>query len=102
MQVRLDRVSVGKRDIPGNDKLALFIRPRPCSDIASVGAIAPAGSPAMRLAQRIPYFISGMALPDFTVLSVDMLATEGTAGVRAAGFFAKDWSLDPTDLVINE
>ena len=46
----------------------------------------------MRLTDRLPYFVSGVAYPDFTILGPDVL-TSGTEGVRAAGYFGIDWGV---------
>ena len=46
----------------------------------------------MKLTDRLPYFLAGVAYPDFTLIGPDML-TKGTEGVRAAGFFGLDWSI---------
>ena len=50
----------------------------------------------MRLTDRLPYFVSGVAYPDCTVLSTDVLIS-GNAGVRAAGFFGNDWTVETGD-----
>ena len=55
--------------------------------------IAGTGLPGMRLTDRLPYFISGVAYPDLTILDTTALAT-GMNGVRAAGFFGDDWSIE--------
>ncbi len=55
----------------------------------------------MRLTERLPYFVSGVAFPDLTVIGSEMLET-GLAGVRAAGFFGNDWSIDRGEFVFRE
>jgi len=94
--VRRGRVVVGQREIPGEDLACLFIRPRPDSRAASVGVIGGSGLAGMRLTDRMPYFVSGVAYPDWIVVGADAL-TRGTAGVRGAGFFGLDWSIDAGD-----
>jgi hypothetical protein len=47
----------------------------------------------MRLTERLNYFFSGVEFPDCTILSPEML-TGAASGVRLAGFFGEDWSLD--------
>ena len=83
--------------IDGTDLACLFIRPRPGSDIASVGVVTGTGGPGMRLTGRLRYFLSGVAYPDLIVIGPEMLAT-GSAGVRVAGFFGQDWSVENGDL----
>jgi len=46
----------------------------------------------MRLTDRLPYFVSGVAYPDWIVLGPETL-TKGSAGVRGAGFFGNDWEV---------
>jgi hypothetical protein len=72
----------------------LFVRPRTSDDIALVGVIASTGPAGQSVLERLPYFVSGVHFPDWTVVSADML-TKGVEGVRAAGYFGNDWKLKP-------
>lgn len=94
VEVRRGEVRVGERRLTGPDLACFFIRPRKGSDTASVGAVAATGIFGCRLTDQFPYFTSGIAYPDWTVIGADMLDV-GVAGVRGAGFFARDWSLSP-------
>ncbi|MBM4112427.1 MAG: hypothetical protein FJ253_03485, partial [Phycisphaerae bacterium] len=98
VQVHRGSVQIGSRTIAGDDLCALFVRPRPDSTTASVGAVAGTGPIGQRLAERMPYFVSGVGFPDLTVLEADMLQT-GLAGVRAAGFFGNDWTVERGEFV---
>lgn len=92
VQVERDAVKIDGRRIDGADLACLFVRPRPGSDQALVGVVSGTGMPGMRLADRLPYFVSGVGVPDFAVLGPELL--EGSEqGVRAAGFFGNDWSV---------
>ncbi len=62
------RVKIGARAIPGRDLCCIFIRPRPGSATASVGAVSGTSAAGMRLANRLPYLSPGIGLPDCTVL----------------------------------
>jgi dienelactone hydrolase len=97
VQARRGAVQIGQRHVAGDDLACLFIRPRPNSDTACVGAICGTGLPGMRLTDRLPYFVSGVAYPDCTVIGPEMLS-KGSAGVRIAGFFGLDWSVGNGDL----
>ncbi|MHC4917935.1 MAG: carboxylesterase family protein, partial [Planctomycetota bacterium] len=97
VQVTRGQITVGQREFTGDDLAALFIRPRPGSDIASVGVVSGTGLIGTRLTDRLPYFVSGVGYPDLTVLRPDMLTT-GTDGVVAAGFFGNDWSVENGDI----
>jgi poly(3-hydroxybutyrate) depolymerase len=96
VSVRRGEVRIGDRALHRDDLACLFIRPRPGSDVASVGVVSGSGPAGMRLTDRLPYFVSGVAYPDCTVIGPEMLA-EGSAGVRAAGFFGLDWSVEAGD-----
>ena len=98
VQVRRGAVTVEEQEIVGEELACLFIRPRPGSNRALVGAVAGSGLAGMRLTERLPYFLSGVAYPDWIVLGPDV-RTDGTGGIRAAGFFGNDWSVDSGDFV---
>jgi hypothetical protein len=93
VQVRRGSVRVGGREAQGDPLACLFVRPRPDSDVASVGVVSGTNLEGMRLCDRVPYFMAGVALPDVTVFGPETLA-RGTAGVRATGFFGNDWSVE--------
>lgn len=93
IQVRRGRIQAGRRTLEGADLACLFLRPRPDSPIASVAVVGGSGVVGMRLTDRIPYFLAGVALPDWTVLDPEALRS-GPEGVRATGFFGDDWSIE--------
>jgi poly(3-hydroxybutyrate) depolymerase len=92
VQVRRGEVAVGTRRLKGEDLACLFLRPRPGSDRACVAVVAGSGLVGMRLADRLPLFVSGVGYPDCLVLGAELL-TEGSGGVRLAGYFGLDWSV---------
>jgi dienelactone hydrolase len=96
IQVRRGSVMVGSRKLEGEDLACLFLRPRPDSEVACVGVVAGTGLAGMRLAERMPIFLSGAGFPDCLVAGPDSL-TSGAAGVRAAGFFGNDWGIESGD-----
>jgi hypothetical protein len=93
VQVQRGRVHIGDREVKGDDLACLFLRPRPGSDRASVGVVAGTGLVGMRLTDRLPYFIAGVAYPDVTLLGPEVLR-EGSRAVRVAGFFGADWQIE--------
>jgi predicted esterase len=101
VQVRRGLVRVGDRDERGDDLACLFLRPRPGSDRALVGAVAGSGLAGMRLTDRLPYFVAGVAYPDCTVLGPEVLR-EGSRVVRGAGFFGADWGIPSGDFAWQE
>lgn len=93
VQVRRGEVRIGARSSKGDDQACLFLRPRPGSAVACVGVVAATGVNGMRLTVGFPYFLSGVGYPDVTVIGSEMLK-EGSKGIRAAGFFGPDWSVE--------
>ncbi|MFC1530190.1 prolyl oligopeptidase family serine peptidase [Gemmatimonadota bacterium] len=100
VQVGRRRITVGEHRFRGRDMGCYFIRPRPDSDTATVGAVAWTG-PAGRIAAGAgQYFISGAGYPDLMIFSADMLR-DGSGGIRMLGFFGPDWSVEEGDFVWN-
>ena len=93
VQVRRGSVRVGNRETTGMDLCCLFVRPRRDSDVASVGVVSGSGPVGMRLADRVPYFLAGVALPDVTVFGPATLE-QGWGAVTGAGYFGNDWSVE--------
>jgi poly(3-hydroxybutyrate) depolymerase len=77
----------------GDDLACLFIRPRPGSDRALVAVVGGTGLAGMRATNRLRTFTSGVAYPDLIVIGAEALAG-GAAGVRMAGWFGYDWSVE--------
>jgi len=73
-----------------------FIRPRRDSDIGCVAVIGGTNLVGMRLTERAPFFSSGAAYPDLLVLGIESLS-DGTKGVRQAGYFGNDWKVASGD-----
>jgi hypothetical protein len=93
VQITRTAVSVGGRTVSGSDLACLFLRPRPGSDIACVGVVGGTGLPGLRLNDRMPYFMAGVAYPDLTVFGSEALA-KGWGGARIAGYFGNDWTVE--------
>ncbi len=93
VQVRRGVVQIGDRERRGEDLACLFCRPRRGSDRASVAVISGSGVIGLKLTDRVPYFMAGVAYPDCTVFGVETLA-KGNDGVLVTGFFGNDWSVD--------
>ncbi|MBI1840963.1 MAG: prolyl oligopeptidase family serine peptidase [Verrucomicrobia bacterium] len=93
VQVRRDRIQIGAKSIQASNLACLFLRPRPDSDIASVAVVSGTGVEGLRLTDRPPYFLAGVAFPDCTVFGPETLST-GADGIRVAGFFGNDWTVE--------
>jgi len=87
-----ENASASRRRIVGDDLSCLMIRPRPGSDVASVGVVSGTGIVGMRCTDRLPYFVSGVAYPDCVVFDTSVWS-KGIEGVRVAGFFGLDWTV---------
>ena len=92
VQLHTTRVNIGDKRYDSSTLACLMIRPRPGSDVASVGVVGGTGEIGMRLTDRLPVFISGVGLPDFAILGYDDIA-RGRWTVHQAGFFGIDWGL---------
>lgn len=101
VQVRRGAVSVGKRTLSGEDLACVFVRPRPGTDLASVGIVAGSGIAGLKLTAGLPYFVSGVEYPDCMVLD-GRLAREGSAGIITAGYFGPDWGLESGEFAWRE
>jgi pimeloyl-ACP methyl ester carboxylesterase len=93
VQIRRGSVRIEARPESGLDVACLMVRPREGSDTAMVGVVAGTGPVGMRATDRLRYFVSGVAYPDFVLFGSKFL-TEGTSELRALGYFGLDWSLE--------
>jgi hypothetical protein len=96
LQITRDSIRIGDKSLDGSRLGAHFVRPRPGSDVACVAVIGGTGLEGMRLTLRMPIFVSGVAYPDWCVVGPSAEAPGGY-GFVAAGFFANDWSVNPSD-----
>ena len=87
--VRRDRVEVGDRVLSGPSLGVLSVRPRPGSDVALVGIVAPTGETGTRVLDLRPVLTPGVAYPDLTVFD----GRRDDEIVVGAGFFGADWSV---------
>jgi dienelactone hydrolase len=101
VEVRDGRARIGEKRYEGGDLAAYFVRPRPGSDRASVGAVAWTGRAGWIAASPGQYFISGAGFPDLLLLSAATLR-DGADDVRAVGWFGNDWSVERGDIVWND
>ncbi len=96
LQVRRGVITAGDRELRGDDLACLMIYPRPGSERACVGLVGGTGVKGLRATDRLPYFVSGIAYPDWIVFSADVWR-RGDAAVLGAGLFGIDWSLAAGD-----
>ncbi len=96
IQIRRGTMRVGEETFTGDDLGCLMIRPRPGSNIACVGVVGGTGPAGMRATDRLSYFVSGIAYPDWIVFRAAVWE-RGDAAVEGAGLFDLGWSLSDTD-----
>ncbi|MCF7974798.1 MAG: prolyl oligopeptidase family serine peptidase [Phycisphaerae bacterium] len=101
VQIRRGVLDAGGRRLTGDGWGVTMVRPRPDSDIASVGVVAGTGLPGMRAVTPNRYFVAGTGFPDLMIVSPDMF-TWGVDGVKAAGYFGNDWTLEHGSVVWSE
>ena len=93
VQVKRGAIDAGDYHAEGDDLGVQFVYPRPDSPIACVGVICGTGVVGARTCDRIPLFLAGVGVPDLVIVDSTMLR-DGVSGVRAAGFFGNDWSIE--------
>jgi len=86
-------VRAGADSFQGANFACLFVRPRPGSDTACVAVVAGSGPAGLRLTDRVPYFLAGVGVPDLVVFTPELLV-DGAKGIKLAGFFGLDWSVE--------
>ncbi|MEM1305048.1 MAG: alpha/beta hydrolase, partial [Planctomycetota bacterium] len=97
VQVLGGQVYVGARPEAGDDIGVLMVRPRRNSRTAMVAVVGGTSIGGMRLTNRLRYFFAGVAYPDLLLIG-QQAPVAGAAGVRAAGWFGPDWSLESGDV----
>lgn len=114
------RLTFGKKVFRGGGYACFMVRPRKGSAIASVGIISGTGAEGMRLAYIVPYLQPWFSLPDLTILNTSVFSRKlekadedgflgqknggqvgfgGVGGIKVAGFFGLDWSLEHGEFV---
>lgn len=93
IRVQRGSVAVGGRVVAGDDLAVLFVAPRVGDSGSLVGVVASTGRKGAEVATRLPYFVSGVAYPDWIVIGAES-ALLGNQGIRGAGFFGNDWKVD--------
>lgn len=93
IQVSRGHVRVGARSFEGDDLSAIFVQPRPDSDVASVVVVSGSGPAGMRSTDPVSFFVSFVRYPDCVIARVDPAQPSRTENL-AVGFFGLDWSVE--------
>ncbi len=99
LQVGKGWVQVGDKRINGADLAVLYCWRKP-GDRHLNAAVSGTGLAGMRLTTRVPYFLSGVGFPDWTIDSPDSL-DKGMNGLVGAGFFGPDGGVNSGEYVLN-
>jgi poly(3-hydroxybutyrate) depolymerase len=97
IRVWRSNVRVGTKQFSSEDLAVLFVYPKRENPTSMVAVVAGSGMVGMRLTDRLPYFISGVAYPDWTVLEPEAIR-QGPRAIVGTGFFDARWQLKPNDL----
>jgi dienelactone hydrolase len=81
---------VGSRSVKGQDVFLLACQPHPKSESSHVVLVGFTGPVAARAVLRVPLFVSGVAMPDWTLAKANVFQL-GRAGVIGAGYFDSAW-----------
>jgi predicted esterase len=83
---------LGKRQLQSEHLACLIVYPRTGTDRSLVGIVGGTGIEGMRTTDRLPYFVSGVAYPDVTIIDGSK-TQQGPQAIVAAGFFGHDWQV---------
>lgn len=101
IQVNPTEVVMGNKKFSGDDIGVYFVYPRKDSEKNYVGVVAGTGLKGAKATYPNDYISGISGYPDVMIFSLDYLK-DGIRGVKAAGFFGNDWSVDKGDIVISE
>ncbi|MBS1718156.1 MAG: prolyl oligopeptidase family serine peptidase [Armatimonadetes bacterium] len=80
------------KQIQGRGLAGFYVRPRGCDASSAWVLLGVTDAMSQKIAERIPLFLSGTALPDYTIFGPDV-PVKGTKGIIKAGWFDNDWKL---------
>lgn len=101
VQVNRGQITVGDESWQGNDMFAMFLQPRPGSDVASVIAVAASGQIGGQWSYGTSFFVPFVRFPDCVVLKQPS-SNQTRPLPLAAGYFADDWSLEQAEMIIRK
>lgn len=96
IQISDDQVKIGEVTLTGDQWGTYFIYPRTDSETASIGVVSATGIRGMKAAFNNVYLENGSMFPDFLLFDETAL-TRGNDGVKCAGFFSNNWTVEAGD-----
>ena len=88
VNVRTGSVTIGERQLDGEDLVMVFVQPLAGDREGLVAAVGTSGPRARRIAWRLPTTDPAQELPDWMVVDSSSMAT----GVRDSGRFNRHWA----------
>jgi dienelactone hydrolase len=100
IEVLAGKVRIGESVFEGDDLLLLAVAPRrdAAPGAALVGIFGSTGVRGARLGYEVPVFVSGVGLPDWSLVDSTILQS-GDAGVLGAGWLDKQWGMQAPELL---
>lgn len=93
VQLGRSTAQVGAKRYTGDDIGAYFMWPRPDSKVASIAVIGGTGLQGMKATEANQYFAAGSGFPDFMLFTPAMFR-DGAKGLKTAGFYGNDWTIE--------
>ena len=81
---------IGRRAVKGDDVFLVACQPHPKSVSSHIVLVGFTGTAAAKAVLRVPFFVSGVAMPDWTLAKANVFQL-GRAGVIGAGYFDSEW-----------
>ncbi|WP_159473321.1 prolyl oligopeptidase family serine peptidase [Dyadobacter sp. 3J3] len=98
VKVSKGKILVGDTQFSGSDLATYFIWPRKDSKTESISVISGTGIKGFKAANANQYFSGGSGFADLMIFSAEMLKS-GADGIKMAGFFGNDWSVEKGEFV---
>jgi hypothetical protein len=89
VQFKRGAAIVGKKSFSSDNLSGLLVAPNPHDSDGLVAAVTGTGLAGFKRTDRLPIFSSGVAYPDWIVMSPN-----SPGGILADGFFGNDWTLE--------
>ncbi|MFA7229078.1 MAG: prolyl oligopeptidase family serine peptidase, partial [Melioribacteraceae bacterium] len=98
VQIKKGKVRIGSKEFSGKDLACLFVRPVKGSDYNTVGVVSGSGLEGMKLTDRRLYLQPGYPFPDLMLFD-GTFTSKGIDGVKSAGYFGLDWTVENGEFV---
>ncbi|MCF8240944.1 MAG: S9 family peptidase [Melioribacteraceae bacterium] len=93
------KIEIGDKVIEKDGLACLFVYPMNGTTNNSVGFVSGTSLAGMKLTNTLPYLTAGIAYPDVTIISPNILKG-GEDGYIGTGFFGGDWQVDSGEFIL--